>query len=63
MQLTKLTLMKCTSVMGSSVHQMVSLIMAAKPLNVIIRQSTTETMNKVVEQMAQMEAPVKTSSC
>jgi hypothetical protein len=30
----------------------VSLIMAAKPLDVIIRQPTTETMNKMVEQMA-----------
>ncbi len=33
--------------------------MAAKPLNVIVRQPTTETMNKMVEQMAQMVAPVK----
>ncbi len=41
---------------------MVSLIMAAKPLNVIIGQPTTETMNKMVEQMAQMVAPVKTTA-
>jgi len=63
MQLTKFTFMKYTSVMGSPVHQMASFIMAAKPLDVIIRQSTTETMNKVVEQMAQMVASVKTTSC
>jgi hypothetical protein len=36
--------------------------MAAKPLNVIIGQPTTETMNKMVEQMAQMVAPVKTTT-
>ncbi len=47
---------------GSSVHQTVSLIMTAKPLNVIIGQLTTESMNKMVEQMAQMVAPVKTSA-
>jgi hypothetical protein len=41
---------------------MVSLIMAAKPLDVIIRQLTTETMNKMVEQMAQMVAPIKTTA-
>jgi hypothetical protein len=33
--------------------------MAAKPLDVIVGQPTTETMNKMVEQMAQMVAPVK----
>ena len=54
--------MNYTSAMGSSVHQTVSLIMAAKPLNVIIGQPTTETMNKMVEQMAQMVAPVKTTA-
>ncbi len=36
--------------------------MAAKPLNVIIGQPTTETMNKIVEQMAQMVAPIKTTA-
>ncbi len=36
--------------------------MAAKPLNVIVRQPTTETMNKMVEQMAQMVTPVKTTA-
>ena len=34
--------------------------MAAKPLDFIIGQPTTETMNKMVEQMAPMVAPVKT---
>ncbi len=36
--------------------------MAAKPLDVIVGQPTTETMNKMVEQMAQMVAPVKTTA-
>jgi hypothetical protein len=36
--------------------------MAAKLLDVIIGQLTTETMNKMVEQMAQMVAPVKTTA-
>jgi hypothetical protein len=54
--------MNYTLAMGSSVHQMVSLIIAAKPLDVIIGQPTTETMNKMVEQMAQMVAPIKTTA-
>jgi hypothetical protein len=56
----KPTTMNYTSAMGSSIHQMVSLIMAAKPLDVIIGQPTAETMNKMLEQMAQMVTPVKT---
>jgi hypothetical protein len=36
--------------------------MAAKPLDVIVRQPTTETMNKMVEQMAQMVTPIKTTT-
>jgi hypothetical protein len=44
--------MNYTSATGSSVHQMVSLIMAAKPLDIIVGQPTTETMNKMVEKMA-----------
>ena len=47
---------------GSSVHQTVSLIMVAKSLDVIIGQLTMETMNKMVEQMAQIVAPVKTTA-
>jgi hypothetical protein len=54
--------MNYTLATGSSVHQTMSLIMAAKPLDVIVRQPTTETMNKMVEQMAQMVAPVKTTA-
>ena len=36
--------------------------MTAKPLDIIVGQPTTETMNKIVEQMAQMVAPVKTTA-
>jgi hypothetical protein len=54
--------MNYTSASGSSVHQTVSLIMAAKPLDIIVGQPTTDTMNKMVEQMAQMVAPVKTTA-
>ncbi len=46
--------------MGSSVHQTVSLLMSTKPLDVIIGQPTTETMNRMTEQMAQMVVPSKT---
>ena len=34
--------------------------MVAKPLDIIVGQPTTETMNEIVEQMAQMVALVKT---
>jgi hypothetical protein len=54
--------MNYTLATGSSVHQMVSLIMVTKPLDVIVRQPTTETMNKMVKQMAQMVTPVKTTT-
>jgi hypothetical protein len=54
--------MNYTLATGSSVHQTVSLIMVAKPLDVILGQPTMETMNKMVEQMAQMVAPVKTTA-
>jgi hypothetical protein len=54
--------MNYTLAMGSSIHQMVRLIMAAKPLDLIIGQPTTETMNKMVEQMTQIVAPVKTTA-
>jgi hypothetical protein len=54
--------MNYRSATGSSVHQTVSLIMAAKPLDVIVGQPTTKTMNKMVEQMAQMVALVKTTA-
>ena len=54
--------MNYTLATGSSVHQTMSLIMAAKPLDKIVGQPTTKTMNKMVEQMAQMVALVKTKS-
>jgi len=54
--------MNYTLATGSSVYQTVSLIMAAKPLDVIVGQPTTETMNKMVEQMAQMVTLVKTTA-
>jgi hypothetical protein len=54
--------MNYTSAVGSSVHQMVSLIMSAKPLDVIVGQLTTKSMNKMMKQMAQMVAPVKTTA-
>jgi hypothetical protein len=41
---------------------MVSLIMSAKPLDVIIEQPTTKFMNKMMEQSAQMVAPTKTTA-
>ncbi len=36
--------------------------MSAKPLDVIVGQPTTKSMNKMMEQMAQMVAPVKTTA-
>jgi hypothetical protein len=54
--------MNCTLAVGSSIYQTVSLIMLAKPLDVIVRQPTTKSMNKMTEQMAQMVAPVKTTA-
>jgi hypothetical protein len=39
---------------------MVNLIMAAKPLDTIIGQPTTKSMDGMMEQMAQMVTPVKT---
>jgi hypothetical protein len=54
--------MNYTLAAGLSVHQMVSLIMLAKPLNIIVGQPTTKSMNKMMEQMAQMVALVKTTA-
>jgi hypothetical protein len=54
--------MNYTLATGSSVHQTVSLIMAAKPLDIIVGQPTTDTINTMIEQMAQMIAPVKTTA-
>ena len=54
--------MNYSSTSGSSIHQTVSLLMWAKPLDVIVEQPTTKTMNRMTEQMAQMVAPVKTTA-
>jgi hypothetical protein len=54
--------MNYSSASGSSVHAMVNLIMATKPLDVIVGQPTTASMDKMTEQMAQMVAPVKTTA-
>jgi hypothetical protein len=48
--------------MGLSVHQMVALIMLAKLLNIIIGQPTTNSMDRMIEQRAQMVASIKTSA-
>ncbi len=53
--------MNYSSATGSSIHQTVSLIMSAKPLNVIVGQPTTKSMDRMTEQMGQMVAPVKTT--
>ncbi len=48
--------------MGSSVHQTVALIILGKPRGVIMGQPTTDSMDRMTEQMAQMVAPVKTTA-
>ena len=47
---------------GSSVHQMVSLLMLTKLLDIVVGQPTTKTMNRMTEQMAHMVTPVKTTA-
>jgi hypothetical protein len=54
--------MNFSSAMGLSIHQMVALIMSAKPLDVIVGQPTTDSMDRMPEQMAQMVTPVKTTA-
>jgi hypothetical protein len=54
--------MNYSSAGGSSIHGIVNLIMAVKPLNTIVGQSTTKSMDWMTEQMAQMVAPVKTTA-
>jgi hypothetical protein len=54
--------MNYSSASGLSVHATVNLIMAAKPLDVIVGQPTMAFMDKMMEQMAQMVAPVKTTA-
>jgi hypothetical protein len=41
---------------------MIALIILAKPLNVIVIQPTTKSMDRMMEQIAQMVAPVKTTA-
>jgi hypothetical protein len=43
-------------------HQTVALILSAKPLNVIVGQPITKSMDRMTEQVAQMVAPVKTTA-
>jgi hypothetical protein len=54
--------MNYSSARGLSVHTTVNLIMAAKPLDTIVGQPTTESMDQMTEQMARMAAPVKTTA-
>jgi hypothetical protein len=54
--------MNYTLAAGLSVHQKMSLIMSPKPLDVIVGQPTTESMNKMMKQIAQMVAPIKTTA-
>ena len=45
--------MNYTLAMGTSIHQRMSLIKAAKPLDVIVEQPTTATMDTMVEHFMQ----------
>jgi hypothetical protein len=54
--------MNYSSATGLSVYQMVALILLAKLLKVFLGQPTTKSMDRMMEQMAQMVAPVKTTT-
>jgi hypothetical protein len=54
--------MNYTSAADSSIHQTVSLIMLAKPFDIIVGKPTTKSINKMTEQMAQMVAPIITTA-
>jgi hypothetical protein len=54
--------MNYSSAGGLSVHAAVNLIMAAKPLNTIVGQLTTESMDQMTEQMEQMITPIRTTA-
>jgi hypothetical protein len=54
--------MNYSSAGGLSVHATVNLIMVAKPLDTIVGQPTTKSIDWMTEQMVQMVAPVKTTS-
>ena len=47
---------------GTSVHGTVNLIMVAKPLDITVGQPTTKSMDQMMEQLAQMVTPVKTTA-
>jgi hypothetical protein len=54
--------MNYSSAGGLFVHVTVNLIMVAKPLDTIVGQPTTKSMDRMTEQMAQMVAPLKTTA-
>jgi hypothetical protein len=54
--------MSYSSATGLSVHQTVALMMSAKPLGVIVGQPTTKSMDMMTDQIAQMVAPVKSTT-
>jgi hypothetical protein len=56
------SIMNYSSAGGLSVHETVNLIMAAKPLDTIVGQPTTESMDRMTKHMAQMVPPVKTTA-
>jgi hypothetical protein len=54
--------MNYSSAGGLSGHAMVNLIIVAKLLDTILGQPTTKSMDQMMEQMAQMVVPVKTTA-
>ena len=54
--------MNMSSASNLSTQETVCAIMAAKTLDVIVGQPTTQTMNLMTEQMAKMTAAVRTTS-
>jgi hypothetical protein len=54
--------MNHSSATGLSVHQTVALIMSVKPLDIIVGQPTTKFMDRMMEKIAQMVTPVKTTA-
>jgi hypothetical protein len=54
--------MNHSSAGGLSVHATVNLIMVAKPLNTIVGQPMAESLDRMMKQMVQMVAPVKTTA-
>jgi hypothetical protein len=54
--------MNYSSARGLSVHVTVNLIMVAKPLDTIVGQPTTKSMDRMMEKMAKMVTSVKTTA-